>query len=298
MKIGVIVPVLSEIDVKKQYDILKSACDASDVKFDVIYALNNNMNKLFSSIRTNFIDYENIRAIKFIHDVNEHKMITIAMKFAEHYDAVIIYSGKEEFNEDVLKAFIASWKAGNKIVYLKKHYTGIKKFWVGLKRFIYKLGIKMLNIFSDRCAENDIQLLDQEVVKTINQLPSKNQQLRVFDSFVGYQTDVIDLRVGKNVKINESYTVKSKAYKGMKLASILSIVMAIACLAFEIVALSSAWDYSFLIHMVLWLLFMGFGVTSFLFLTRSTILFRAGEEFDPNEMKDIIDKVEKYNFKS
>ena len=173
MKIGVIVPVLSEIDVKKQYEILKSACDASDVKFDVIYALNNNMNKLFSSIRTNFIDYENIRAIKFIHDINEHKMITIAMKSAEHYDAVIIYSGKEEFNEDVLKAFIASWKAGNKIVYLKKHYTGIKKFWVGLKRFIYKLGIKMLNIFTDRCAENDIQLLDQEVVKTINQLPSK-----------------------------------------------------------------------------------------------------------------------------
>ena len=38
MKIGVIVPIVAECDLKKQYEILKSACNASDVNFDVIYA--------------------------------------------------------------------------------------------------------------------------------------------------------------------------------------------------------------------------------------------------------------------
>lgn len=297
MKIGVIVPIVAECDLKKQYEILKSACDASDVNFDVIYALNNNMNKLFANIRSEFIEEENVRAIKFVHDINEHKMITVAMKHAEKYDAVIIYSAKEEFNEDVIKAFIASWKAGNKIVHLKKHYTGIKKFWVGLKRLIYRAGIKMLNIFFDRCAENDIQLLDQEVVKTINQLPAKNQQLRVFDSFVGYQTDVIELRVGKACKVNEAYIVKSKGFKTMKLISILSFILGTLFFAFEVVALVLEWKFSFILHLAIIVFALLFFVASFLFLTRATILFRAGEEFDAIEMKEVMDKCEKYNFK-
>ena len=297
MKIGIIVPIVSECDLKKQYAVLKSACDASDVQFDVIYALNNNMNKLFANVRSKFVEEENVRAIKFVHDINEHKMITIAMKHAEKYDAVIIYSAKEDFNEDVVKAFIASWKAGNKIVHLKKHYTGVKKFWVGLKRLIYKAGIKMLNIFSDRCAENDIQLLDQEVVKTINQLPAKNQQLRVFDSFVGYQTDVIDLRVGKACKVNEAYIVKSKTYKTTKLISFCSFILGALCFGFEIVALALKWKFGFVLHMALIVFALLFFVASFLFLTRATIVFRAGEEFDSVEMKDIMDKSEKYNFK-
>lgn len=297
MKIGVIIPVLSDCDLKKQYSVIKSACDASDVQFDVIYALNNNMNKLFASIRSEFIDVSNVKAIKFVHDINEHKMITIAMKHAEKYNAVIIYSAKEEFNEDVIKAFIASWKAGNKIVHLKKHYTGIKKFWVGLKRLVYKLGIKMLNIFSDRCAENDIQLFDQEVVKTINQLPSKNQQLRVFDSFVGYQTDVIDLRVGKACKVNEIYIAKSRSYGLTKMVSVLSCILGVLCLAFEIIALVLEWKFAFILHMGIIVFALLFLVASFLFLIRAIILFRAGEEFDPVEMKDVMDKCEKYNFK-
>ena len=181
---------------------------------------------------------------------------------------------------------------------LKKHYTGIKRFWVGLKRFIYKMGIKLLNIFYDRCAENDIQLLDQEVVKTINQLPAKNQQLRVFDSFVGYQTDVIDLRVGKNVKVNEAYTVKSKSYKVTKFAAACAFTLGILLFAFEIVALSLGWIYSFFLHAGIFMISFLLLVTSFLFLTRSIIIFRAGEEFDQNEMKDIMDKIEKYNFKN
>lgn len=297
MKIGVIIPVLSDCDLKKQYSVIKSACDASDVQFDVIYALNNNMNKLFASIRSEFIDVSNVKAIKFVHDINEHKMITIAMKHAEKYNAVVIYSAKEEFNEDVIKAFIASWKAGNKIVHLKKHYTGIKKFWVGLKRLVYKLGIKMLNIFSDRCAENDIQLFDQEVVKTINQLPSKNQQLRVFDSFVGYQTDVIDLRVGKACKVNEIYIAKSRSYGLTKMVSVLSCILGVLCLAFEIIALVLEWKFAFILHMGIIVFALLFLVASFLFLIRAIILFRAGEEFDPVEMKDVMDKCEKYNFK-
>ena len=155
----------------------------------------------------------------------------------------------------------------------------------------------MLNIFFDRCAENDIQLLDQEVVKTINQLPAKNQQLRVFDSFVGYQTDVIELRVGKACKVNEAYIVKSKGFKTMKLISILSFILGTLFFAFEVVALVLEWKFSFILHLAIIVFALLFFVASFLFLTRATILFRAGEEFDAIEMKEVMDKCEKYNFK-
>ena len=37
------------------------------------------------------------------------------MEKCEDYDATIIYAGKEEINVDVVKAFITSHQAGNKI---------------------------------------------------------------------------------------------------------------------------------------------------------------------------------------
>ena len=71
---------------------------------------------------------------------------------------------------------MAAWKGAIKIVYLKKEYSGFKKIWSGLKSLVYWLGTKLMGVFKDIGAETDIQLLDQDVVKTINQFGVQNSR--------------------------------------------------------------------------------------------------------------------------
>jgi hypothetical protein len=205
MKIAFIVPVLGEIDLQRTFGRISESC--ADDDFDIYFAINGKLNSFFTTVRTTFLNESRVKAFMVDRPVNEHKLITLGMELTEDYDATVIYSGKELPNKDVIKAFLSSWKAGNKIVYLKKEFSGFKKLWMKLKRAWYSLGIKMLGIFKDRCAETDIQLLDQDVVKTINQLPAKNRQLRVLDSFVGYPVDVIQLEIDSKVKDNNVYFV-------------------------------------------------------------------------------------------
>ena len=172
MKLAFIIPILSECDIAQKHEAIVSACKESDVRYEIIFAFNNKLNNVFSKVRSTFIDDKNVRAFKTNKNVNQHKLITIAMRSCEHYDATIIYSGKETINGDVIKTFITSWKAGNKVVYLKKVYSGLKKIWSSLKNFIYWCGTKLMGVFKDIGAETDIQLLDKDVVITINQLPT------------------------------------------------------------------------------------------------------------------------------
>ena len=177
MKVVFLLPVMHEFDFKSQYETISKTCKELKTEFNVIYVLNGNMQKMFADIRNAFIENDSVRAIKMMSDVNEHKLITVGMRYCESFGATIIYSAKEEVNPNVIKAFIASWKAGNKIVYLKKARTGFKKFFQKIGLFFYEMGIKLIKVYRDFCAETDIQLLDLEVVKTINQLPEKNRQL-------------------------------------------------------------------------------------------------------------------------
>ena len=150
MKIAFLIPVLDEINIEKTYNRINEACD---IEHDVFFAINGKLNSFFTQVRTTFLSDSSVKAFMVDRPVNEHKLITLGMELTEDYDATIIYSGKELPNVDVIKAFIASWKAGNKIVYLKKEYSGFKKLGVNIKRGFYKMGISMLGIFKDRCAE-------------------------------------------------------------------------------------------------------------------------------------------------
>ena len=194
-----------------------------------------------------------------------------------------------------MKAFIASWKAGNKIVYLKKQYYGLKNLCVKIKRGLYSAGVKMLGIFKDRCAETDIQLLDQDVVKTINQLPQKNRQLRVLDSFVGFPTDVIQLEIDNKVKENKLYEEKTKAFKICKLSAVLSAFLGIICLALPIVSILLEWNLPVLLYIFLFALGGCSLVMSYVFTIKKTLNFRVGEQNELPELNDLRNKIEKYN---
>ncbi len=295
MKIAFLVPVLDEINLEKTFNRINEACD---IEHDVIFAINGKLNSFFTQVRTTFLSEETVKAFMVDRPVNEHKLITLGMEMTEDYDATIIYSGKELPNVDVIKAFIASWKAGNKIVYLRKEYSGFKKLGVGIARSFYKMGIKMLGIFKDRCAETDIQLLDSDVVKTINQLPQKNRQLRVLDSFVGYPTDIIQLEIDSKMKENKNYEEKIKAYKVCSLISITSLILAIALIAVGTIGIVLRWEMPAVLYVLFYVLGL-FGIAlSFVYNIKRILHYRVGQVFEVPELKDLANKIEKYNISS
>lgn len=294
MKLGFIIPLLDEYDVEKNFNTIAKSCEDCGVEFDVVFALNSKLNAVFTKIRNTYVEDKRVKAFMVDRPVDHHRLITLSMEECEDYDATVIYSGKEDVNGDVIKAFITSYEAGNKIVYLKKVYRGFKKLLVGFKSVFYKLGIKFLGVFKDLDAENDIQLLDSDVVKTINQLPGKNRQLRTLDSLLYYTTDIIHLEVDSKEVINQNYTVKDKDY-------VKNATVAYSCLATGLISLTltvlalALWKWHYIAHIVLWIVF-GVGMMMFLvFNTRKTLTYRAGKYVEPSEFVSLKDKIEYYN---
>ena len=157
------------------------------------------------------------------------------------------------------------------------------------------MGIKALHIFKDRCAETDIQLLDQDVVKTINQLPHKNRRLRVLDSFVGYQTDIIQLEIDSKMKENKSYDEISTKVKTYGIMSIVSTLLAIACIVVGILGIALSWKMSVVIYIALFTIGIFGLIMAFVLSTLRTLNFRVGQIIDVTELKDLRNKLEKYN---
>jgi len=294
MKVGFVVPIMSEVDVETITNNIKSACSDCKVNYEVIFAVNNKENLMFQKIREAFIENAKVKSFRVDRNANEHTLITLAMDMCEKYDATVIYSAKEDVNPDVIKAFINSWEAGNKIVYLKKLYSGIRGWFQAFKNMFYRLGMKIIGVFKDGLAENDIQLFDLDVVKTINQLPGKNQQLRTLDSFVGYVTDTIYMEVDSKSKVNPAYIEKSKAYKRNSIVASSLFIIGALCAIISMVALF-VWKFPVIINIILWSVFAITMVVSLIFHTRKRLLFRAGKSTEGTEIAVMSENLEKYN---
>ena len=296
MKFGFVVPVLSECDIQQRYAAIEEACKACNADFEVIFAFNAKLNAQFSRVRTLYIDNKKVRAFKVNNNVNEHKLITIAMGYCEDYDATIIYSAKETINVEVLKTFIFSWQAGNKVVYLKKEYAHPKKIWVKFKTWLYNIGMKLLGVFKDFGGETDIQMLDKDVVITINQLPSKNRQLRVLDSFIGYNYDIIKMEVDSKVKDSKLYIEKTKGVKLSALGMGISYFLSIVFLTFALLTACNVIRLGVVWHIVWWFLVACTWVLSLIFYTKYQLGLRVGGNVDEKELIALASNLEKYNF--
>lgn len=296
MKIGFIVPVIKEFDMQAAFKNIEKACLDCKADFEIIFALNTNLNTTFTKIRTEFNDEKRISAFMVDKKVEQHQLITISMKYCEDYDATIIYTAKEDLNVEVIKAFITSWQAGNKIVYLRKVYTGFSKFIQSIGMAFYNLGTKCVGIYKDLHTENDIQLLDKDVVLTVNKLPEKNRQLRTLDSFIGYSFDVIHLQINKQPTSNtKEYNEKPKKYYTNICLAYMFLALSVISLVADIVGLFGGFNYGLIVHFLLW-----FGVVAFfygfiIFFTRSTLVMRVGVPLKRSEIDELNSKIEKYN---
>lgn len=296
MKLGFIIPLMTDYDVERAFHNIEKACFDCKVDFEVVFAINANLNSVFTKVRGLIVDNNKIKAFMVEHSLHEHALITIAMEKCEQYDAVVIYSGKEEVNIDVVRAFVTSWQAGNKIVYLKKVYTGFKKIITSIKNFFYLGGLKFVGVYKDYLAENDIQLLDQDVVITINQLPAKNQQLRTLDSFVGYHVDMVHMEVNTKKKEDPAYNIKSKSYLTSKVLTFLFLALTMVGVLVDVLSFILKWHWPIYVHFILFGLFGVGALLAFLFNAKRTLALRVGHTMDVSVLKDAKEKLERYNF--
>lgn len=296
MKIGFIIPVLEEYDIEFANKAIDKVCKNNGVNYEIVFALSGDLHNLFQKIRTTFVENAKVKAFMANRKVNEHTLITLAMLESEKYDCVIVYSGKEDINEDVIGAFIASYQAGNKMVYLRKVYTGFSKFLQSIKKAFYRLGLITLGIFDDICAENDIQLLDKDVVITINQLPNKNQLLRTLDSLVYAPVDIIHLQVDPNEFVNPLYEEPEQGNVKNAVVTYSTLGVSVALLITSIILMSANAGVHFLIHLLFW----GLGLVAFflfvVFATKQTLHKRVGTETKKSELDTLKEKSEYYNF--
>lgn len=296
MRVGFVVPVLNECDIQQRYNAIENACKEFGCDYEVVFAFNAKLNAQFSRVRTLYIDNKKVSAFKVGSQVNEHKLIALALKGCESYDATIIYSAKETVNEEVVKAFLYSWKAGNKVVYLKKVFGHPKKLWVKFKHWLYTMGLKLLGLFKDYGAETDIQLLDSDVVKTINKVPSKSRMLRVLDSFIGQNYDIIKMEVDSKTKDSKLYIEKTKVTKRSNLLKGVCSFLFVVFLVLGVISACKVLKLSLIWQIVWW---FGCACTAMLWLvfyTRHTLSLRVGDPIDEKELRSLESTLEKYNF--
>ena len=132
-------------------------------------------------------------------------------------------------------------------------------------------------------------------MKTINQLPAKNRQLRVLDSFVGYPTDVIQLEIDSKSKDNKLYEEKNKAYKVCGISSISCLLAGLILIALGVVGIVLGWEILAVIYIIIFCTGLLAIILSFVFDTRRRLHYRVGQITEIPELNDLRNKIEKYN---
>lgn len=295
MKIGFVIPVIKEFDMETAYKNIEKACLDCKAEYEIIFALNTNLNTTFTKIRSTFVENQKVSAFMVDRKVEQHQLITIAMEYCEGFDATIIYTAKEDFNVEVIKAFITSWQAGNKIVYLRKIYTGFSQFMQSVGRAFYNIGTKLVGVYKDLHTENDVQLLDRDVVLTINKLPEKNRQLRTLDSFIGYPYDIIHIQINKPNSNTKEYNEKPKKYYTNIALAYAFLAISFIALVVDFVAIVSSAHFGLLAHFLLWVGVFAAFFAFIIYFTKATLITRVGIQQNKEELADLTEKIEKYN---
>ena len=120
------------------------------------------------------------------------------------------------------------------------------------------------------------------------------------DSFVGYNCDVInvvDNRKNKNVEVEKKYIDKSKSYQYSLVFFILTIVVFLVSLTFQIIAACMKMELGVIGEILLIAIILGSAFLSLVFATKTRLSYRIGDYVQVQEINNLDDKAEKYNLK-
>ena len=129
----------------------------------------------------------------------------------------------------------------------------------------------------------------------MNHLPNKNRHLRVLDSFVGYNTDIIYIKEDNNVKYDKKYFDKPRSFYICKTLSYVCLGFSLVFLLILILSLSLSWKVNFIWNLVF---LLGFALLGFMYIilaTKATLHKRVGDQLSKQELTSLTSNMEKYN---
>lgn len=148
----------------------------------------------------------NIKLISFLRNFGHQQALTAGYQNAGG-EIVVSMDADLQDPPEIIPQMIRKWQEGAKIVYAKREKREVDSFF---KKQTARLFYRVINFLSDTpIPENigDFRLLDQEVVKFLNQLPERSRFLRGLVAWPGFKTDYVYFERKKRFAGKTHYTV-------------------------------------------------------------------------------------------
>lgn len=152
--------------------------------YELIFIDDGSKDKTLAILKDHASKNSSIKVISFIRNFG-HQIALTAGYLNTTGNCVITMDVDLQDPPDLIPEMITQWEHGNKIVYAKRHARNESFFKILTARFFYFL----INFLSESPVPIDVgdyRLLDQDVVRTLNQFPERAKFLRGLVAWGGY----------------------------------------------------------------------------------------------------------------
>lgn len=228
--ISIIIPIYNEEEnIPTLYKELSSIADLICMKYDFEFIFINDGSRDASWVILNQIASRNIRvkALKFSRNFGHQMALTAGYDIARG-DAIITMDADMQDPPKLILEMIHKWEEGAKIVYARR----IDRKDTFLKKLTAKLYYKFLDLISDvKIPRNvgDFRLIDQKVLKSLNQCREKARYFRGMVAWTGFPHSFIDFARPNRTAGATGYTWKKMfrlAFDGMTSFSMFPLKLA------------------------------------------------------------------------
>lgn len=188
-------------------DGLKTICE-NKYDFNVITLCDEN-------IGPNFKMPKQIKFVKVENGMSVNQKIQKGFEFAKGYDLTIIMDYYDDNWRDYVQKMIEEYEKGSDIVYVRKYKTPstffgkVAHFFKKIGNAIYQSFIKMVSKNDDLRVFNSFQLFEKNISDIIVTMPEKNTFLRNFDCWNGYKITYVNSDVKEKNKQQISFSKKN-----------------------------------------------------------------------------------------
>ncbi len=182
--VSVVLPVCNEQEnLIPLYRRLTAVLTAEDIPYELIFVDDGSTDGSTPLLHRLAVDDPCVRVVELARNFGHQVAITAGLDFAEG-SAVIVMDADLQDPPEVLPEFIASWRAGNDVVYAVRQER--KECWLKRKAYttFYRMLRKVANVDIPLDA-GDFCIMDRKVVDLLQAMPERNRFVRGMRSWVG-----------------------------------------------------------------------------------------------------------------
>lgn len=209
MLLSVVVPLFNEsegLDYFHNTLLLPSIKKAAPDSYEIIYVNDGSTDTTLALLRTIAKKNKSVRVINLSRNFGKEIATTAGISVATG-DATIIMDGDGQHPPELIKEFIAKWRAGNQVVVgirSSNHKEG------AIKKYGSLLFYKLFNAASDSKLvprSTDFRLIDSSVREVFNQFTERNRITRGLIDWLGFKRDFIEFSAPARIAGEASYRV-------------------------------------------------------------------------------------------